>query len=58
MIEVTLVSGKRIVIPRASIVYVEEAGASSQWHGIKSYIHLITGKVIECQETYSKIAAL
>ena len=39
------------------IAAVIEAGASSQWHGIRSFVKLFDGSTLECSETASEIAA-
>jgi hypothetical protein len=43
------------VAPTA-IARVTEAGVSSQWHGIRSYVKLFDGTTLECSEVASDIA--
>lgn len=40
-----------------AIARVSEAGPSSQWHGIRSFVRTFDGKVLECSETAQEIAA-
>lgn len=44
------------VSPRA-IARVIEAGASSQWHGIRAYVKTFDGATLECSETAHEINA-
>lgn len=41
-----------------AIASITEAGASSQWHGIRSYVKCFDGKTIECRDTAQEIAAM
>ena len=34
----------------ANIARITEAGVSSQWHGIRSFVRLFDGAVLECSE--------
>ncbi len=38
-----------------NIARVTEAGASSAWHGIRSFVRTFDGAVIECGETAQEI---
>ena len=38
-----------------NIARVTEAGASSAWHGIRSYVRTFDGAVLECSETVQEI---
>lgn len=40
-----------------AIARVTEAGASSQWHGIKSIVRTFDGETLECSETAHEINA-
>jgi len=40
-----------------AIALVTEAGMSSQWHGIRAFVHLFDGAVLECSETAHEINA-
>lgn len=42
----------------ASVARVVEAAPSAQWHGIRSYVYLFDGAVIEAQETARHINTL
>lgn len=33
------------------IARITEAGASSQWHGIRAYVRTFDGQALECSET-------
>lgn len=39
----------------ANIARITEAGASSQWHGIRSYVRTFDGETLECNETADMI---
>jgi hypothetical protein len=41
-----------------AISQIREAGSSSQWHGIRAYVTLFDGQVIEVEETASEINKL
>ncbi len=38
-----------------NIARITEAGASSQWHGIKSIVRTFDGQTLECRETANEI---
>ena len=44
----------KLTTPTGTTRYV--APTASQWHGIKSYVKLFDGTVIECRETAEEIA--
>lgn len=46
-----------LVAPSA-IACITEASTSSQWHGIRAYVKLFDGKVIEVCETMDHIEAM
>lgn len=48
-------NGKVVYLAAAAIAQVTEAGVSSQWHGIRSYIKTFDGRTVECEETASQI---
>lgn len=62
MIEVTDRNGMTHLLHPDGILRVSEAGASSQWHGIRSYIETTLGTTIDCQqslqEVHSRLKAL
>lgn len=43
-------------VAKENIARITEAGTSSQWHGIRSYVKLFDGTTLECSETASYIA--
>lgn len=57
MIKVSDSKGTTTYVPPAIIERIVEAGASSQWHGIRAYIKTIHGNTIECSETAEAIQA-
>ena len=58
MIEVTDRNGRIHLLNPDGIVRVEEAGASSQWHGIRCHIKTSDGAVIECQQSIQQVRKL
>lgn len=56
MIEVTNTYGQKVFLAPSAIAEILEAGASSQWHGIRAYIRTFDGRTIEVRETASEIA--
>jgi hypothetical protein len=38
-----------------NVARITEAGTSSQWHGIRSYVRLFDGDTLECSETVDHI---
>lgn len=58
MVRISDSSGQAHYLHKDAIAMVIEAGPSSQWHGIRSYVHTFNGKVIEAQEDAKTIAAL
>jgi len=58
MIEVTDRNGLKHLLNPDGIVRVSEAGASSQWHGIRSYIETMHGATIECQQSVQEVRKL
>ncbi len=55
MIEVTDRNGRTHLLNPDGIVRVEEAGASSQWHGFRCHIKTTDGAIIECQQTIQEV---
>lgn len=41
-----------------NIARITEAGASSQWHGIRAFVKLFDGTTLECCESADQIAKL
>lgn len=58
MIEVNNAYGSKVFLAPSAIAEVLEAGASSQWHGIRAYIRTFDGRTIEVQESASEIAKM
>lgn len=58
MIEVNDTYGRKVFLAPSAISEVLEAGASSQWHGIRAYIRTFDGRTIEVKETASEIAKM
>ncbi|MBB1599940.1 hypothetical protein [Variovorax sp. UMC13] len=56
MIRITSHTGTTHYVAPAAIAEIVEAGASSQWHGIRSVVRLFDGRVIEASETAEQIA--
>jgi len=50
MITVTEIDGRKVHVNDAAIATITEAGPSSQWHGVRSIVHLFDGRVIEARE--------
>ncbi len=57
LIEVTSPEGRKRAVMVSRILTIDEAAPSSQWHGIRSHIHLSGSGTIECQETVAEVAA-
>lgn len=51
----TLTDGKKVLLAKTAIVSITEAGTSSQWHGTKSFIKLINGETISCDESIENL---
>lgn len=47
--------GRAIYLAPAAIAQINEAGASSQWHGIRAYVKTFDGKTLEVRETAREI---
>lgn len=58
MIEVTDRNGRAHLLNPNGIIRIEEAGASSQWHGIRSHIKTTDGAIIESQQTLQEVRSL
>lgn len=56
MIRITDINGLAQLIAPLAIARLVEAGTSSQWHGINTYVHLFDGAVVEARETMADIA--
>jgi hypothetical protein len=49
------INGRKVYINPAEIVSIDEAGASSNWHGIRTVITLSNKRVIEAQDSFGTI---
>ena len=58
MIRITDLTGKTHYLAVLNIPRGSEAGTSSQWHGIRSFVRTSDGQTIEATETADQIAAL
>lgn len=58
VIRITGIDGRAHYVSPSAIASITEAGASSQWHGVKAIVRLFDGRVIEASETAQEIAAL
>lgn len=58
MIEVTDSNGRTHLLNPDYIVRIEEAGASSQWHGIRCHIKTSDSAVIGCQQSVADVRKL
>ncbi|PTT21851.1 hypothetical protein DBR12_05375 [Acidovorax sp. HMWF029] len=58
MIRLIDINGLTHYLAPQSIASIVEAGASSQWHGIRAYVRTTNGKTIEARETADQIATM
>ena len=56
IINVQDINGRCHMVNTDAITRVSEAGASSQWHGVKTIIRLIDGSVIEARSTMNDLS--
>ncbi|MBI6883999.1 hypothetical protein [Pseudomonas putida] len=56
MITLTDINRRQHYLAPAAIARVQEAGTSSQWHGICALIHMFDGQVLEVRECAADIA--
>jgi uncharacterized protein YlzI (FlbEa/FlbD family) len=57
MIKLTDSNGAALYLAPAAIASVKEAGPSSAWHGIRSYVRTFDGKAYEVQQDANEINA-
>jgi uncharacterized protein YlzI (FlbEa/FlbD family) len=55
MIKLTGIDGQRHYVAVQNVARITEAGTSSQWHGIKSYVKLYDGTTLECRESADQV---
>lgn len=58
MFKLTDGSGRNVYVAANNVARINEACASSQWHGIKSVVHLFDGGTIDCQQDAATVASL
>lgn len=56
LIQIEAHDGHRQYVSAGAIARIVQAGASSQWHGIRSLVHLFDGGVIESRNTADELA--
>jgi len=56
MIELRCIDGRKHYLAPSAIARVTEAGASSQWHGVRSIVRTFEGETLEVSETPEQIA--
>ena len=50
--------GNKVYLAPSAIAEILEAGASSQWYGIRAYVRTFDGRTIEVRETAAEIVAM
>lgn len=56
MIALTDINRRQHFLAPSAIARVQEAGTSSQWHGVCAIVHLFDGQVLEVRERAADIA--
>lgn len=56
MITLTDINRRQHYLAPAAIARVQEAGTSSQWHGVLAIVHTFDGQVLEVRERADEIA--
>lgn len=56
MITLTDINRRQHYLATTAIARVQEAGTSSQWHGVCSIVHTFDGQVLEVRERAVEIA--
>jgi len=56
VIRVTDINGCEFYLAATNIASINVAATSSQWHGVRSIVHLFDGGLIECQQEARDIA--
>lgn len=57
MIRVTDIYGRQHLLHKDAISQVSQPGDSAAWHGVRAFVRLFNGNVIEARETPDQIAA-
>jgi hypothetical protein len=55
MVEIRDFNGQKHYVAPSAIAKITEAGASSKWHGIRSFVKLFDGTEIESSDTTDSI---
>jgi hypothetical protein len=56
VIELVDSNGRSVFVAPSAIACVTEAGASSQWHGIRCFVRLFDGRVVEATQTAREVS--
>lgn len=56
MIELNDTYGRKVFLAPSAVAEIVEAGASSQWHGIRAYVRTFDGRTLEVRESATDIA--
>jgi uncharacterized protein YlzI (FlbEa/FlbD family) len=57
MITLTDINRRQHFLSPTAIARVQEAGTSSQWHGVCAIVHMFDGQVLEVRERAADIAS-
>lgn len=57
MIKLTGTNGAAVYLAPATITSIQEADASSQWHGIRAYVRTFDHRTYEVQQTAAEVNA-
>ncbi|AIN57788.1 hypothetical protein [Pseudomonas soli] len=57
MITLTDINRRQHFLAPTAIARVQEAGTSSQWHGVCAIVHMFDGQVLEVRERAADIAS-
>lgn len=58
MLKLTDINGKTVLLNAGNIAQVTQAGASSQWHGVRAYVRTMDGRTLEIQESVDVIESM
>lgn len=58
MIELTDPQGRKILLAKAAVAMVTEAGNSQAWHGVRANVQKFDGKWVEVRDTVEEIQKL
>lgn len=57
MILITDINGRRHMLNRSAIARISEPGDCAAWHGVRAYVALFDGTIIESRDSVVEIAA-